>query len=489
MGTAQERQSAETRPAASAHPFWICVVTACFAVKLGFLFFDSDVRLFMGDSATYLFSAIHHAVLPDRSFTYPWLIGATAAKTASIATLLIVQTLCGIGTASLVCLILREHFDVSRRLALVAAILVAAEPAQLFYERMVMTESVSTFVLVASIAIAFAYLRNGRLRDLLVCIGLGLLLASLRVGLVPIAVLLGATCVLLRWSASPSKRAWAVHLAIAIVVTWSIHSAYQIGYALRRDCDPAYIRDGGLFQLGLVAPLVRASDFENTGVDPALLGEVKIPLANPHLREAQIWQPNGLIDVLKTRAGERAYRVAAVVAGRVIRENPLGLARLGWQTTLEYLDGARRNERLWSDLGSGELPNDATLELLRTRFNYDATGVARRPSPVYNYFANSALWMTCCLFALAPLSIASLAIGWRNHRRAAALLGLLGAGFVAGQILCSHIISFRYLHPFPVLAILCTAVVLRVFRTQEGPHARAFESTDDPVRDAYAFGS
>jgi hypothetical protein len=150
--------------------------------------------------------------------------------------------------------------------------------------------------------------------------------------------------------------------------------------------------------LGLVAPLVKPDDFRDTGVDASLLDEVQLPLSSAHAREAQIWQANGLINVLKLHAGDRAYRIASVVAQRAIHENPIGLVSLGLETTLEYFDAHKRQERLWSDLGSGQLPDNGTLELLRTRFSYDATAIARMSSPVYAYFAASCVWIASTLF-------------------------------------------------------------------------------------------
>ena len=52
--------------------------------------------------------------------------------------------------------------------------------------------------------------------------------------------------------------------------------------------------------------------------------------------------------------------------------------------------------------------------------------------------------------------------GIRNRagNRAALLLSLVCCGLVVGQVLCSHIVSFRYLHPFTVLVVLNAAAVV-----------------------------
>jgi hypothetical protein len=106
------------------------------------------------------------------------------------------------------------------------------------------------------------------------------------------------------------------------------------------------------------------------------------------------------------------------------------------------------------------VPDANTLELLRMHFAYDATGVAQTPSPVYRYFENASAWLVCCLFSLMPLSMLVIAICRRRSSREGLLLGLVGIGLVIGQILCSHIISFRYLHPLPVIEIMGLGIVL-----------------------------
>ncbi|HEX6832356.1 MAG TPA: hypothetical protein VF132_02380 [Rudaea sp.] len=443
------------------HAFLRRVVLACAAVKTALVLIDPTMRLFLGDSATYLWSAVHLDPPPDRSFTYPLLIRLTAGVTGSLPTLLWVQTAIGVATAALVCRILRDHFGVRRAIAAGAALLVAIEPGQLFYERMVMTETASTFALIAGVAFALAYLRTGSVRSLLACVGFGLLLASLRVGLVPVALLLGIVAVVIRWRRDFGVKNLIGHLALAVGATVLLHGGYQLLYGWGTHSAPAYIRDGGLFRLGLVAPLVKAEHFRNTGVDGALLDDVRIPLASARTREAQIWHPGGLVDVLRQHAGSQASAIASLVAERAIRDDPLGLLKLGLETTREYFDRDRRKERLWSDLGSGQLPDPKIEDLIRTSFHYNVSGIATMPSPVYRYFAAAELWTAACLFALLPLAIAAAVRCRGRHGRGGLLLALLAGGFVIGQILCSHIISFRYLHPFPVLVILCGALLVQ----------------------------
>jgi hypothetical protein len=438
--------------------FRVLLVSVCVALKIALLLLDDHVRLFLGDSGTYLWSAVSLQMPTDRSYTYPLFIRAVALPFTSMTPLLWAQTLSGVATALMIAWLLRCVFAVRRCVAFAAALLVILDPMQLFYERMVMTESLSTCVLVASLCVAVAYVKSGRVGWLAACILLGVISASLRVGLVPLACCLGIAAVLARWDASRRAQV-ARHLMLAVALTFAAHDAYRYHYGFEMHQAPAYIRDGGLFRLGLVAPLVAEKDFDGTRVDAHLLDEVTIPLADETTREAQIWSPGGLVDVLKRHAGARAFKVASTIASHAMRRDPLGVIRLGLATTLDYFDPRLREMRLYSDLGFGQLPDPTTVALLRDHFGYDASGVARTPSPIYRYFEASPWWPTACLFALMPLAFV-VAFGFARRNRAALLLTTVCCGLVAGQVLCSHIVSFRYLHPFTVLVTLNAAVVV-----------------------------
>ncbi len=207
-------------------------------------------------------------------------------------------------------------------------------------------------------------------------------------------------------------------------------------------------------------PLLKPEHFAGTGIDAKILDDVRIPLSDPWKREEQLWLPGGLIDVLRLHAGDRTSQVAGVLADRAIADNPWGLVKLGIVTLGGYFNHDLSEFRLWSDLGYGELPSEATVRLLRERFHFNVEGVARTPSLIFRYFEYGAVWLVVCLFALVPLALAMLVAQWKTRREPALLLALLAVGIVFGEVLCSHIISYRYLHPLPMLLLLCAAALL-----------------------------
>jgi hypothetical protein len=467
-----------------------CVVFMVVLCKFAVLMLDPHVRLFMGDSATYLFSAVVHTTPPDRSFIYPTLIDQSAGRSGSLMSLLLMQTVFGAITALTLYFVLRSAFGVRLWLAALAACVLALEPSQLFYERMIMTETTSGLCLLVCVAAALNYLRTGALRWLLVCAGLGTLLASLRVGMVPLALCLAPLGPLLLALLRGRNhvpvlglRRLSAHFLVALLATFLCHHEYKAWYGERTNGPPSYLQYAGIFRLGLVVPLLKPEHFAGTGVSAEILHEVGYSLADPHQREAHIWQPTGLIGVLRSHAGLRTREIASILADRAIADDPLGLVRMGISTFAEYFDAQRLKERLSSDLGFDEGLNQKTLTLLRERFNYDATNMVR--TPVTRYFERTSVWLVFCLFALLPLALLMLRMQWRTQPAPALLVTLLAIGLVLGELLCAQIISFRYLHPLPMLFALCAAALIDRLLAMRAP-ARAVEMAEEPQRLAAA---
>ena len=98
------------------------------------------------------------------------------------------QSLCGVLTALLLARIACIDLGADRRLAAALACLLALDPAQLFYERMVMAESLGTLNLIAMIACGFAYLRRQWWPWLLGVALFGIATVALRMSLLPVVL-------------------------------------------------------------------------------------------------------------------------------------------------------------------------------------------------------------------------------------------------------------------------------------------------------------
>lgn len=453
---------------------WRCLL-AVLAIKLGWLAADTWMRLFLGDSGSYLHSALTGWVPEDRSFLYGWMIGATAVPAGSIHVLLWLQTLFGVASAMLLYAWLQHGLALSARLATIAAALFALEPAQIFYERMMMAEATGFLALASFFLFACLYVRSGLWRWMALYVVCGLLAISMRVSLMPVVVVFGLLAPTVRFGmgkgtrlALPQRLArLGLHTLVAALLTFGLHSAYKQWYGWLANSPPAYIVQAGMFRLGLVLPLVKPEHLLASGVDPAMLDELTIDLHDPRARESHLWVAGGFQDVLR-RHTVQPYKTAGKISIRAVRDDPFGLVRLGVSTLADYFEPSVTSGRLQNDLGRIE-PTAEQLASLRSVFGYDATGIGARSSPATHWFELGAPWLIACLFGLAPLALVTLALGWRlPGRDLRVLLCLISLGLVAQHVLFSHIVSFRYLHPLPWFVLANAGLLVAALAARSG---------------------
>jgi hypothetical protein len=441
---------ASAAPAESPLPWtaWRRAALLLLALKIGGLLLDPQLRLFLLDSAIYFQSALDGRPPLDRSFVYPWLVRTVALGSGSGLALVLLQTLCGWLAALLLLGLLVRRFGVREPLALALAALFALEPAQLFYERMLMAEATGGVLLVAAFTSHAAYLQRGRPGWLLAAAVFGLGAATLRLNLLPVvltwtvlvpALLVGAT------------RAWgrgALHLALALAAAATLHLGYRQAYAHLSHEPPGYHGASGRFQLALVAPLVEPEHLVQAGLPATLLQQVTIGLRDPRLREAQLWRQGGLVEVVSRHASE-PDETAGRIARAALREHPLGLLRMAAGLWRDHFDDTLMRDRLADDLGRRAV-NERIRGELQRRLGVDASEAQRQRGAVRAWFAVGAPWL---VLTLVLLPLLALLVPWLARdlpgRPLRLLLALTSLGLVASHVLFSPIVSYRYLHPLP----------------------------------------
>ena len=436
---------------------------AIVAVKLLLLLVDANPRFFLWDSVTYLQGAVGGALPRDRSFLYSLLIGAVAVPAHSLFALVLAQTLAGAISALLVYLILRVIFAVRFELALAGALLVAIEPAQLFYEHMVMAEAFGGMLWLGFVLLALAYLRDGRTFWLPLVALVGILSVSFRLNGTAVILLVSSTLPLLRaafdrGARTLSTRNFALQLATALACTFVLHVGYRHVVAAVAHTEPGYIGTEGLFRLGFVAPAIERKDFADTGCSADVLSKLQRPLRDPRTREYQLWGDAGLWAAMQKEcprpedaANLVARRASARILGHVL---PMALT-----TVAQYFDGDEATWRMDSDLGrKGMLPLEL-IDMTTRFFAFDPHRISFTDTLSSIWFEHSRWWLTAS-FLLAPF-VAMLLL-WRVRRLAdpaAKLLALILIGMFLSQFLLSPVIAFRYLHPFPPLVIVCATII------------------------------
>src|SRR5690349_14280860 len=126
---------------AAAAPQSICAATAfsaanawwlfgalVLAIKLLLLWVDPTPRLFMGDSWSYIWTALTGWIPGDRSYFYGYLLRGLALWPHSFTPLLLIQLLASTATAIVFALICSRLFEMSNRVSFLFGLLCTVDP-------------------------------------------------------------------------------------------------------------------------------------------------------------------------------------------------------------------------------------------------------------------------------------------------------------------------------------------------------------------------
>lgn len=456
-------------------PLWrevLLLAGALLVAKALIWWIDPTLRTFMGDSASYLWSAFSREPAPDRSFTFSLLIRATALALHDLRVLGWLHSAIGVATSLLLFVSLRRHLGLGRVAAAAAAVALALEPGQLFYERMVMAESIGTFFLVAMVFFGLRYCRDGGRLGLVAMALCGTAVASLRLSSVPVVLGFALLPVLCRqWDRSTRTRLprTLFDLGLALVLTVSLHHGYKswFDHHSRFQDRSDYSHSTGKMRLGLLAPLVKPEHLVRAGLPADLIDRASPDPRDPRHRESQMWGPTGLFALIAEQVDD-PETVSRKLAMYAFRDDPLGLLRLGASNLGGYFDQGIAMHRMYDDLGVRPM-DEGMARIVREHFGWNTDGIATQPSPVWTYFKHSRWWWVAVLFALPALALALL---WRGRRDGAAIaLALAGLGLFASHALFSHIVSFRYLHPFTPFLLWTLGALLARPRPDAHPAA------------------
>ena len=350
-------------------PWLFYLLLAVLAIKGLFFALDPDPKFMLGDSASYLWTAISGWIPLDRSFTYGFLLGPMAVWPGSLAVMVIVQTCLGAIDAWLVGFCLIRYFNARFWVAVLFALLCAVEPLQLFFERAVMTEAVSTFLFAVYVALGLAYLKRGSLSVLALAQIVSVALISIRLNFLPVVVANSLLLPLLGPKARPmwadiwkrlrkaykteggsrpalNARWVAIHLAISVVLSQGLLYGYRVKNSELTGFPPAYLYADGPLLLGDWAPIVQPIDVPDPALRKKIFDPLKVPLKNRVMRDAHHFAPGGLRSTIEaaTRKWDggvdvvRSNELAKQIAIRAAMRDPLGLIKLSAETFTDYFN-------------------------------------------------------------------------------------------------------------------------------------------------------
>lgn len=464
---------------------WGLFCFSIFALKLLLFAIDPLPKLYMGDSGSYISTALTGWIPPDRSFFYGYVIRWTALWTESLTWLVVVQVCLSAITCILFSSITRVVFELPERWSYVFGFLCAIDPLQLLYERYVMTEAISLCLYAFVIYHSFLYIKIHRLRNLVVVQAASVVLIGFRmsfllqveINTIILPLIAFAPDVLKRIrrqplaQASPTSAALvcAGHLLLSVVLMFLLHEQYKRANGWLSHRQPAYLHSTGITLLAFWAPVLQPEDAPDPRVADLIRRGDEFDLKNPALRNAQRFGPGGLIDRLSkiVRNRSKADSLAKKTALHALWRDPLGILGIGWRTYVGYWNVAAMEKCAESDFSFQNPPDDKLIALLASRFHLSYAKGTTTMSPIQLFYI--AAWPYYFLILLAPL-LSLLAIALRCVRGYAILL------FVHISIMMAMAMTFgsdsiRYFQPISFLTLLVLAlgakIALRSVRKDE----------------------
>jgi len=462
-------------------------IVACFlvvAIKITFFILDPQPQFFLGDSGSYINTALKGGAPNDRSFVYGYLIRYLTQYGHSLTPLVFTQILASMGVAMLVYYTARRFFGVTTPLAIAAACWCALDPMQLFYERSVMTEAYSTLILAICLVLAFDYAATPRLFKVmllalcctsLISLRMTYLPATLVIGLLPSLYLLLSQTFKRRENAEEnsisSKTHWRwnktlfyrylVHFAVAVICLCAFHMAYKLinGRVLYRE--PAYLHTDGLFMIAGLAPLITPAD----APDPRFANVIEnIDQANLRNWTARDWNrfcPGGLVAKLNEAVPDarECNDLAKKTAINTMLRAPLTVACFGISVYLDYFNNSKLNKCILSGQGAeADLPESA-LEWLR---NYYTLAVpadwGKQPTATKQYQMSLKYWNY--VLVLGPIISIIVFFAARRRNPAALLIIMLSSAAMMPGLCLFSVPVLRYFHCFGFVIPILFAVVL-----------------------------
>jgi hypothetical protein len=459
--------------------FYLLIVS----LKLFLLALDPLPKLFMGDSGSYIWTAIAGWIPDDRSYFYGYVIRWVALSTGSLTSLLLLQSFISALTALLLAHTSRSMFGLSARSSYVIGFICALDPFQLVWERYVMTETISLFFYVTGLYFSFLYLKHRGIRHLAIAQGLGVLLIGFRMSYLLVvqvsAVLLPLLAfyplLLARWrdrrSAQVERfhivRLACVHLVTSIAMMLVLHGAYKQVNGWLCGREPGYLYATGFHLLAFWAPILVPADASDQRLARIIEQGDQFDIKNLTARNNQRFTLGYLVDRWQKVEPNRplANQIAKETALHALRRNPLQVLRLAARTFAQYwnLTDLRRYARL--DLGHHDLTSEQGT-LLEQSFHFASDGrvIGASPTILQQYFLIS--WPYCYFLLLSPLLGVS-AVYLTHEKKLALLLLVHLIILLAVTVTFAVAPSFRYLQPASVVALLIIALCLRALRNGE----------------------
>ena len=450
---------------------WVLFCFCVFALKLLLFAIDPLPKFVMGDSGSYIWTALSGWIPEDRSYFYGYVIRWTSVWPESLTGLLAFQACLSAITCILLAATCRFIFKLPARWSCLFGFLCALDPLQLLWERYVMTETISLGLYAFVIFHSCLYLRDRRLRYLALVQVFSVLLIGFRISflvlveansvILPLIAFAPGILARLRGRATENASRWSVvrlcggHLLASVLLMLLLHTGYKRANGWVSKREPAYLYATGTTILAYWAPILQPEDASDPRLADLIRQGDEFGLRDFALRNGQRFSPGGLLDRWAKIEPDpsKANTIARRTARRTLSHHPLGVLSLPWHIYQEYWSVQALKQFAERDFSLHNPPTADLIALLATRFHLTQDNGAPRSFLQWYYIG---AWPYYFLVLLAPL-LSGLAILLKAGRPYAIVL-FVHISIMMGMSMTFGSETLRFLQPISFMTILVLAL-------------------------------
>lgn len=463
---------------------WCLFVLGILAVKFLLLSLDPLPKFYLGDSISYIYTATSGWIPPDRSYFYGYVIRWLALWTASLTPLLIVQVCLGSVVAVIAAWICWTIFELPLWASFLAGSACCLDPLQLFWERAVMTETISLFFFALLLHRSFLYLKRRRVFDLLLVQAFSILLIGFRMSYLAVVVILAVALPFLafmpffvsnagqrfltaRWwplRVSRKLRTVIAHCALSVLAMMMLHHAYKMANGFLSHREPDYLYGTGFHLLSFWAPVVQPEDSRDQRLAQLIREGDQFRIRDVYARPCQRFCNEYLIDRWCRIEPDvpKANQIAKQTALRTLEHHPVQIALLAWRTYADFWSVKAMKHYARLDLQMGTLTQEEVAKLAK-RFHQAVTSpnLAAEPVTFTKWYYVSAYRYYFAVLLLPLIAFAVIFVPG-IAKRYACLLFLVAAIQFSSTFFLTTAPVVRYLQPLSLLTILSLAAISKV---------------------------
>jgi hypothetical protein len=345
----------------------LCTIGATFWIL------DHRLQFYMGDSASYLRTAVEKYIPPDRSFVYGFIIRWIALPFHSLKPLMIAQAIAGILSCVGLAFCLKRYgmIRVDNRICFLMALLLLIEPMHMMFQRYLLTEAFTMPILIGYLMAGLSYLKQRRWIKLVILQVLGVALISMRMIFLPLVLI---HAVILPWMMPHLRLRQALaHGATNLCLILVLHGGYCMLFGKLSEAPPAYTYWDGFVKLSAWAPAVTVRSAANPQVADIIRRGSEYDLNKFSRRYYQLWDAKGIVFRIKGIAPDlvTANRWAEITAHRTFAQDPAGVLMIALKTCIEFNTYNKIQNELRIGRGDDRPVRKSLVNWLRQQFSAD----------------------------------------------------------------------------------------------------------------------